>query len=221
MSYNYPDTITIEVKEKLEVVPANADVNVTIEGSSTFYGNEALKKSKEISKFVSGVLEIGIEEEQISVKSIAMKSSGGKLLSSSSAEFHLKINNVGKDSVPAILEQIAKQKDAKFNGLNWQYDDLESQKPQLLKTAALKSKQQAQLIAETLDCHIISVYQMEPTWTYPDSEKEYASPQIDSMFLAARSRANGESGFDLTVNMSDWLRLTLKSHYRVSEFIRS
>ena len=119
MTYNYPDTITVEVKERIEVFPARADVNLTIEGSSAFYGNEALKKSKEISEFALGLLELGIEEEQVSVQSIALKSSGGKLLSSSSAQFHLRIKNVTNGKLPVILEVIARQKDAKFIGMNW------------------------------------------------------------------------------------------------------
>jgi len=84
VNYQYPDRISVE---EMEVVPKYAVLEVVIEGESSVFGNEALKKSKELASFISNLKSVEYSSNNVSLENISIKASSGKLMKSSRAKF--------------------------------------------------------------------------------------------------------------------------------------
>lgn len=220
MNYQqYPDRITIEVIETLKVSPNKANFGVKIASSSIVFGDEALKTSKEIRSFVRELTSLGIREDCISVENVFIQSKTRKIFNSSTAEFTIKVTNVEKEKLAEVLNAIAAQKEIELQDIEWIYSELEKKKAALLRRAAQASKQQAHELCHVLGVNLLGVYNLSSKWREPDSSAFNEHEVFRSRMSKSVGRREDEiEGFDLIFNYSDYLQVTVKIDYRVSEF---
>ncbi len=214
-----PDTIRISAFRSGEIEATHADLAVSIKGASFFSGNEALKKSKEVSQLVGGLNEIGLPPEDIHLQSISTEASGGNFLKSSSAIYRLTVRCNQLEQFPDLLGVIAAQKNASLEKITWRYPDEEA-RDQLLEKAIAAAGARAQKVAASLGVELMGIYNFNDN--YVDEEGPFRPTEI--AFAQARSKAVGvvpqaDMGMDIQHRKKVEVRLDIE--YRVSGFGKS
>ena len=180
MSYQYPDRISVEEFGEVEVTVRYAILTVTIEGEFYVFGDEALKKSKELASFISDLKTTGYSAENLALKKIAIQTTSGKLLKSSTARFTVLLDKIKPEIVPNILGIISGQKNIAIVNLDYDFGELEQERSQLYQRLCACAKQQGEAVAATLGVPLLGVYSMTPKWTLPFTESEankYGGPE--------------------------------------------
>jgi len=219
VSYQYPDRISVEVTEELAVNPRHAVLDIVVEGESSFFGDAAFKKSKEIAKLVEELKSVEYDENNIRLESISIQTNSGKVLKSSSARFNLKLDKIGLDVIPKLLSICANQKNIEVKDMEYYFGNLEKEKAKLLQLACSNSKQQGELIAKEFCVDMRSIYSMAQKWNHP-IEHGLSRSHLGGMKMSkSRGMAEPElSGLDYISNFESKLQLTLKVEFRVGEF---
>jgi hypothetical protein len=106
VSFQYPDRISVEETVEVEVQPKHAVLSIVVEGESTGLGNEAFRKSKEVGRLIDELVSIGYSMENISLESVFIESSSGKLLRTTSAKFSLLLTKVELAQIPKIVKSL-------------------------------------------------------------------------------------------------------------------
>ena len=219
MSYQYPDKITLETQKRLHLFPENANITITMTSASVVSGHEALNTSQEIRGLVSELITQGVREDHISVEHMFIQSKTRKIFHASTAKFTIKVASIRREEVPNVLKVIASQKDIELDDIEWVYDDLDAKKSELLQQAVRTSVQEARKLCQVLGVQLLGVYTLSSKWCEPET------CAFDECFTRRMrmSKSSGTQeyeieGFDLLLNVSDYLQVTVKTDYRVSEF---
>jgi hypothetical protein len=220
VSYQYPDRISIEVENECDVTPEHAVLEIVVEGESAFFGNEAFNKSKEIAYLVSELDKVGYPKENITLESISVQASTGKMLKTSSARFNLLLNNISMDLIPKMLSLVSSQKNIEITEMNYEFGGLDAEKKQLLKGGCLKAKEQARDISDSLGVSMLGVYSMSQKWSNPavDGISQNYSGGGLRLSKSRGVQPRDLEGLDFTTNYKSKLILTLKLDIRVGEF---
>lgn len=216
MSHQHPNIITLQEDAELEVLPLNARMSVVIEGESAFFGNEAFSKSKEVSRFVAEAKELDYSAENISLQDVSIQSNSGKLLSSSSAVFSLKLDNIPLALVPELLGIAASQKNISVKNVAYDFGALKTEKAELLKAACTTIKQQAEEICESLGLPLIGIYSMTQHWQQPSTGEP--AHHASAGLMKTRSVSRSLEGLNIVVNRKGTLSLHLAAEFRVGDF---
>lgn len=215
MSNQYPDRITIEEYGETVVSPLYAVLTVGVEGEASVFGNEALKKSKEIVLFITDLESAGYSADNISLKNIFIKTETGRFFKSSQAKFTLTLGKLGLDIVPAILGIISSQKNIAIEYMNYEFGRLTKEKLQLYQEACAAAKKQAEVISMALGVPLLGVYTMMPRWSNLNNSAIW--------YRGSRQTRGGGpddalSGLDFMSSQKSKLRLTLEAEFRVGGF---
>jgi len=211
-----PDTIHISATQSEEIQASHADLIVSIKGSSFFSGNEALKKSKEVSQLVSGLQDLGLSIEDIRLQSITTDSSSGNILKSSSATYRLSIRCNKLEQFADLLSVIILQKNASLERIIWRYPD-EEKREQLLERAIEVVQTRAMKIAKGLGVELLGVYNFNENYMDDESPAVY---RAEAGFAQAKTRAGLVSQADLGMEVQHLkkVEVRLDVEYRVSGF---
>lgn len=211
-----PDTIHVSATQSEEIQASHADLVVSIKGSSFFSGDEALKKSKEVSQLVDGLKELGLSTEDIRLQSITTDSASGNFLKSSSATYRLSIRCNKLDQFSDLLSVIILQKNASLERIIWRYPD-EEKREQLLEKAIALVQARARKVAESLGVELLGVYTFHEN--YMDEERPF--PMAETGFAQMKTRAAGitpQADLGMDVQHLKKMEVRLDVEYRVSEF---
>jgi hypothetical protein len=170
VSFQYPDRISVEETVEVEVQPKHAVLSIVVEGESTGLGNEAFRKSKEVGRLIDELVSIGYSMENISLESVFIESSSGKLLRTTSAKFSLLLTKVELAQIPKILGIIAAQKNIEVEGMDYEFGELADERQKLLMEGCVLSKRQGQRICEAFGVKLLGLYSLSQKWTLPFSE---------------------------------------------------
>ncbi len=218
MNYQYPDRISIEEEVEIEVSPLWAVLIIEIEGTSSFTGNEAFKKSREIASLIADLDNINYPTENIALENIMFQTSSGTFTKSSAAKFTIKLNKIALTIVPQVLGIIASQKNIRIQELAYDFGNLREQKNQLYIQACKAAKEQGQEICKTLSIPLLGVYTMTCNWHLPHietSSQNYGTVGL----MKSRSTARQEiEGLNFIAEQKDKLALILNVEFRVGEF---
>ena len=212
-----PDTITIAITRREEVSADKVDVHVTVKGTSLVTGNAALKKAKEVSLLVGALREIGLNEDDISLRGIYTESSTGILGRSTSASYQICIRCKNLESLADILGVITAQKNARLDHLSWEYPDDHQAKSGWLQSCLAEAKEKAAGVASGLGVQLLGVHAFSEKWI--DSEKgerPYLNELAGIGAVAFAKRAAVDLGFPLS--HSKRLELQIEAQFRVSPF---
>jgi hypothetical protein len=220
MSFQYPDRITVEEHEEVEVTPLHASLEIVIEGESSVFGNEALKKSKELAMFISELESIDYSVENLSLDNISIQTSSGKFLKSSMAKFTLMLDKIKLELIPKILGIIASQKNIEIIEMEYNFGSLTNEKMELYRRLCSAAKQQGETVGEAFGVSLLGVYSMTPKWILPLNDaisQRYSNDGMRMSKSVGRSEKALE-GLDFVANHKGKLSLRLKAEFRVSEF---
>jgi len=220
MSYQNPDTISVEEKGQLDVAPKFAIMKIVIKGESYVLGDEAFKKSKEIVSFVSDLKSIDYSSENITLESVSIKTTTGKILKSSFASFTLKLDQINLELIPKILNIISNQKNIEIKNLEYDFGDLSKIKTDLYKNVCGEAKRQASEICSTFSVPLLGVYSMNAKWKHPHFRDDFYHDLYGARVGGPPSRGRDFSeeileGLNFINNYTSKLILNLKVSFRV------
>lgn len=210
-----PDLLYINVEQRVRSKATHADFYVRIGGKSFIAGQEALKKAKEVAALVEDLLRAGVPEQDIELQGVVAKVKTGKITSSSSAEYHLKIRCTNLSAYGDILGAVTSQENAVVGQIEWGYEDEEDIKMSALADCIEKAKRKAHKVADALNVKLGIVY------TYTDEWVE-AGPRFVAMASARYRQTGGKADYlssedlGMTVKHSREMILKVKVKFHVS-----
>ncbi len=180
-----------------EMSADGADIWVTIKGSTLVTGNAALRKAKEVNQLVTGLLDVGITEADLSLQGIEVESSSGVLSRSTSASYSLRIRCSDLELLASILGAISAQKVVILDRLDWRYPDDKEARLQLLEECVAEAKAKAVRIAAALGVKLGNVRGFTETWTDPEQTSQRLVAG-SAMPATARRAREVDLGFQLS-----------------------
>jgi len=207
-----PDTIKISTNYKEEISATNADLHVTVKGSSLVSGDGAMKKAKEVNQLVEALTNYKVKEEAIKLQGVHLETESGVLLKSSSAVYRLKIRCEDLNQLAGMLDVIASQKNATLERIEWKYDEDDVRK-NMLKIAIEKAKTKAEQVAGLLNVKLLGVYDfIENIY---DEETPVFQPQ---MMMKSRMVSADAPSLGMDIQHSKTIHVNVEIWYRVSAF---
>ena len=197
------DLIRIVASETEDVDADQADLLVTVEGSSLITGSAALKKAREVAALVSALAEVGIEERSIGVERIEARTTSGLLSKSSSAVYTLKIRCEAIAALGDVVGAIAAQKNAQLTQTVWRYDESPDGEARRLAAAAKRAEVKARAVAEALGVRLLSVHRLVEGGIAPHAD--LAVSAAPGGFAPNRARMSAE---DLGLAVTNKKRVT-------------
>ncbi len=210
-----PDTIHITASAKVEIQARRADLFIAVRGSSVVSGNEAMKKAKEVSALVDELTRIGIKTEDIHLEGVAVETSSGVLLKSSSATYRLRVRCEDLEKLPEVLDIVSAQKNAALERIAWKYDDDEA-RARGLGSALEAAKSKAQTVAEALGVKLLGVYSFNEN-AFDEEAPMPFQPQA-RMMKARQAAAESEPSLAMDIQHSKTIQVNVEIEYRVTGF---
>ena len=204
-----PDTIKISTSHREEISASQADLFVTVKGSSVVSGNQALKKAKEVSQLVEALTSFGLSPEAIHLQGVHIETSSGALLKSSSATYRLKVGCEKLEQIPDLLGILASQKNVTFENIDWKYNEAAAHEL-ALEQAIKKAKRKAQKTASQLNIAIAGIYGFTEFMDGGQVEMGYA-PQA----LRAKS-AGAPLDLGMDIHHTKTIEVHVEIEYRVT-----
>ncbi|MEN9563946.1 MAG: hypothetical protein RIR73_2190 [Chloroflexota bacterium] len=209
-----PDTIKVSASHKEEIFATYADLHVTVKGSSLVSGNEAMKKAKEVNQLLEALKQAVVKEDAVTLQGVAVSTSTGAVLKSSTASYRLKIRCEDLAKFAEILDVIASQKNASLTRTEWKYDE-EAAREALLLATLDKAKTKAAKVAQTMGVKLLGVYDLNEN-VYDEETTMPFQAQAKVAFRSAPAEPEPSLGMD--VQHSKTIHVNVDIWYRVSEF---
>jgi hypothetical protein len=168
---SFPDRIVMNETFHREVDAFAAHLHVTVQGSSFFSGEAAMKKAKEVSSLVDTLIGQGVAVEQIKVKSVQLESSSGTFTRTSSAIYRLKINCENLDIVPDVLGAIASAKNCSMERIEWQYERNDESRMKWIADSLAIVKDRAAIVAKALDVKLLGIQECRFDKAHPTAPR--------------------------------------------------
>lgn len=202
-----PDTITVTGSAATEVTASHAAVHISVTGSSSFGGDQALARAREVTAMVADLQRAGIGPDRIEVLGVATHASSGRVARSSAATYRLRVTTETTEQVPLVLDTVASQKNAGIDAVVWRYPERSGQVT-ALREAVAAARQTASVAAEALDVQLLQVHRFSEQ-TY---DEEHA-PMPRMMALGAN--AEGATALDIEVLHRKTVRVQVEISYRI------
>ena len=212
-----PDTISVVTKSIEEIEADAAAIYFTVEGSSSFFGEEAFRKAEEVKAVNEALIAAGVEENRIKLRNVNIDSSTFSMLKSSSASYSIKISKVELSLLPAVLGIIGEQKNCTMTRLEWIYGRADEVRAELRADALRRAIQQARKDAVVLGVDLLGIYDLAEDYHQDSVSREY----VDDFSLSTKTkRARGRGSIELGVALGNAtsVRVTMKAQFRVSAF---
>jgi uncharacterized protein YggE len=207
-----PDTIFVSALHHEEIQAINADLIVTVKGSSLVSGDEALKKAKEVSQLVEALTTFGLGDDMINLQGIHAEASSGKFLKSSNATYRLKIRCERLEQLTDLLGIITSQKNTTLEYIDWKYSD-DDARERVLEQAITKAKEKAQKVSTILGVSILGIYSFhEDNLSDGEVRMEYGIAQRKAPALGASPSMD----LGLDIHHSKTIKINVNIEYRVS-----
>lgn len=218
------DTITIYSEAEQEIDADGANLDVIVEGSSTFSGDEALCQAAEVKALVDALKTIGIEERQVKLRSVYVKTHNFAIVQSSSANYRLTIKKIGVDQLPQVLAIASEMKHVTVSKLVWQYSTRTDVARELRSEALRKAMREASEDAATIGVQLLGLQSVKNRGEshdrrYDPEMVDYMQSDVDLVgFAKSKGRAQP---VDLSLGNSMTERVPLECVFRISEFVPS
>lgn len=213
-SDQHPDRITLLEDITDEVRATSANLHLTVKGTSFFSGQAAIKKAKEVQQLVTALLNAGVPEDDISVRSVSLSVEKGMITKSSSARYALKVHVRDLEKLPDVLGAITGSNTVTMDTIEWRYDDLEAKEDAWMLEAIRKANERAGKIADGLKVKITGVHDFRirkigeaaPYANYNDTFDSYESAPM-------KRRAVVDLGTPMVQSMERGIAVTIE--YRI------
>jgi uncharacterized protein YggE len=205
------DTISVLITQETELQADSAELTLVVEGSSLLFGDEALKKAKELQGLLTLLKQIGITDQQIKLRDVSVSSQGFGMIKSSSARYSVSVKKVDVALLSRVLGAVSGYKGAKLSKINWNYSQLAETRKELRKVALAEAVVQAQADAAQLNVRVISIHKLTEIAPHESYNPEYVTG--DSSILMELGDNISDLGFQLTNTTT--ARIKLQAEFRV------
>ena len=212
------DLLKVSVSYSEELQADQADLLVTIKGSSLIHGAAALVKAREVRQLVETLTALGLPEQQVQLRGVYAEVSSGLLLKNSSATYQLRIQCRALELLPDLIGAVASQKQATLESILWRYPEDAEAQDGWSERCALRANQKARRVAAALGVRLLGVYRVEESLNNPLvyqvelDELPKASPQ------SLRARATSGADLSLAVSHTKTVELYMTVEYHISRF---
>ncbi len=160
-----------------EVAATSADIDLEVEGSSIFTGDEAFKKARELRELFETLTAAGLEPGQLTVQGIRLSSEGLLGWKGSSCRYSVRIRKAKSDVLPQVLGSIAAKKGVTMTKISWRFETLETELTALRERAMADLLAKARQTAALLGVEILGVHSFRETIGSPESERRVPTKQ--------------------------------------------
>jgi uncharacterized protein YggE len=136
-----------------DVSAIGATLSLVVRGSKLFAGDAALEKAKEVRQIVEALVEAGVDEDDVRLESVHVDVATGLLGRSSQATYGVSVRCDDVDLVPEVLEVVSDAKQCTLSGIEWRYDDEETER-RIFGEAVKKCRAKAAAAADALECEL-------------------------------------------------------------------
>ena len=184
---NEPDLITVTAQHQTEVDAHEAELHVTVQGSSLVTGGAAFEKAKEVARLVEALDKVGVARDAFQLRGVRAEVTSGLLGRSSSATYELSIRCTDLAMLPDVLGEISTSKQATLDSLEWHYADDASQKARWLACCVADANIKAQAIAAALPARIVAVHSVREVVPAAAAPSDYEGAPTAGAILGSRS----------------------------------
>lgn len=157
------DLIEVHASHEAELEADEAELQVTIEGSSLVMGNAVFSKAKEVARLVDALRRHGLAEEDFELRDIRAEVSSGLLGKSASATYDLAVRVKSLDKLPDVLGEIGDAKQATLGTITWHFPDTAAQRAVWLGKCVADANVKAKAIADALPARLVGVHRVVET----------------------------------------------------------
>lgn len=191
------DTISINSEFSDDVPATGARITVNLEGSSFFSGRQAFSKAQEVRKLVGDLAEEGVNENDIELLAVSLKTDSGLLRSTSSVKYSFSINIDEMENLAKVIGVIASQKKASISDIDWKYDGLDQKHEELLALAIDECERRADLICKSIKHERIGVNNLSFNDTGAEREERNYSMLSAPGVMRRQKLDNDDFGMEL------------------------
>lgn len=215
--YATPDLLVIAAGCEEELAAEQADLRVTIQGSSLVTGRAALQKAREVQLLVSELVRCGLSEIDIGLEGVHAQVSSGFLGKTSTATYRLRIRCRQLELLPDVLGAITSAKNSRLDEVVWRFPDSAEQDAKLLAASIERANTKARAAASALGTRIVGIHRMiEEPVARETVTPRYQSGVLDATEPVRRRAAPLELGFDLAPQKRVGLKLVVE--YRIEGY---
>lgn len=206
------DLIQVEAKHEAEIEADEAELSVTVAGSSLVMGNSVFEKAKEVARLVEALRRHGLSDDDFEMRDIHAEVSSGLLGKSSSAIYQLAIHVKQLDKLPDVLGEIGEAKQATLGTITWHFPDTAQKRAVWLGKCVADANVKAKAIADALPAKLVGVHRVVESGSH---EGVYAVAQSYGGAPGSIQRARSANvGFQLGQRQKITVRIT--ASYRVA-----
>lgn len=195
-----PDIITVQATYTEEITANRADLLVSIRGSSLIGGDSALRKAREVRQLAQALEALGVGEDAIELREVRAEVATG-LLSTSSAEYTLRIRCERLEQLADVIGAITSQKQATLTSIFWHYPDDEEAQHRWLDLCLRRADQRARVMAAALGVSLMGV--RKATTSYQTSEHEPRGTMFPARAAGAAKSQSGLLRMPAPVSQAD------------------
>lgn len=210
------DLLKVSVSYSEELQADQADLLVTIRGSSLIHGNAALTKAREVRQLVEVLTGLGLPERHIQLRGVYAEVASGLLLKNSSATYQLRIQCRALELLADVIGAVTSQKQASLTAIVWRYPEDAEAQDGWSERCLLRAGQKARRMAAALGVRLLGVYRVEESLNSPPAYEE----DLTTAKYAPQSRARGVSSSDLglAISHTKTVEVQMTVEYHISRF---
>jgi uncharacterized protein YggE len=207
------DLIEVSAKHEAEIEADEAEIRVTVQGSSLVVGNAVFEKAREVQKLVEALRSHGILQADLQLRDVRAEVSSGLLGKSSSATYELSVRCRDLGKLPDVLGEIGEAKQATLGAITWHYPDTAAQRATWLARCVADANAKAQAIAAAVPAKIVGVHRIVEVER--DAAPYPAPPGGGGSMDMSRARGSVALGFQLGQRRTITVRIS--ASYRVAQ----
>ncbi|HEY1015458.1 MAG TPA: SIMPL domain-containing protein [Herpetosiphonaceae bacterium] len=220
-----PDIITVNAMHTEEIAANEADLLVTIRGSSLISSDSALRKAREVRQLVQALEALGVGEEAVELREVHADVHNG-LLGTSSAQYNLKIRCERLEQLADLIGAVTALKQASLSAIQWRYPDDEAAQHRWLDLCLRQANERARVMAAALGVSLLGVRKVSTSYEANDHQAQrgyqYQFPtasraKSQSLFLA-RPAPVTSADLGLSIQHRKTVATRAEVEYRIGDY---
>ena len=164
------DLLIVEISHEATLSAKEADLYVTVEGSSLFTGTVAFRKAKEVGRLLESLSAAGTSEEDVTLVGVQARVEGRLLNKSSSASYQLCVRCTELARLDKTLAAVTSSKNTTLDRIEWQYPDEGDEGYLWLSESLARANRKAAVIAKGLGVGLGRVHRFEQRHSAVETE---------------------------------------------------
>ena len=213
-----PDTISVSAAHRAELRSHQADILLSVMGSTLHTSDLALKKAKELLQLIGQLTAAGVSEEHITLRGMQAERTSPIIGRANSATYLLRVHCPNLERLPDIMEIITTQRTVTLDQLVWRFPEDAATVSGWLNKCLAEARGKAERIAAGLGVKLLGVHSLKESWSNPVDDERRASFTSTRTVTGSRPATEKavENGFPLVTTKQVELRIDVE--FRISGY---